>query len=775
MHVALQLEMLLPSCRKLSYGFRVTDRTLEEALANCSAEPIHIPGAIQPFGVLFALEGNSPHLDQLRIAAYSENAREIIPGVADLLGETVGEMMQFDSVLIVESDFEAGEPFRVATSVAENQVRWNGFVHRHQGRVIFELEGSNAQQSGLTPWIGSRMRSGLSTMGSSTNVEELCHQACVVIKELTELDGVMVYKFHEDEHGEVIAEVKDAGFPPYIGLHYPASDIPRQARALFLSNWLRMIPNRDYQPVSIVASPGVNPLDLGRSLLRSVSPVHIDYLRNMGVCASLTLSLIVDGKLWGLIAGHQYRGPKHVAFETRAACETIARVASLMLPQRSEIQSRGARQRAQRVRVDLVSQMKQHADLADGLVAGEVTLRDMIDCGGAAVSSHDGVWLKVGDTPSDDEIGALAVWLSQNCAPGDIFQTDHLTQHYPRASAFSQVASGLLAVRIPKGEASFLIWFKPEVLQTVRWAGNPEKPVTYEGASTRLHPRKSFDEWRESVRHTSLSWTSVDVEAALELIHSLTALDLQRQFQREQEARVRAEWASEQKEQLLSMVSHDLKDPLHSLMLSLSLMQRMLKDEPTTKVTTVLGGMQRSLERMNRLVSDLLSIAKLESGEVALDVQEHVAFELLQDVCHMLLPIANDKGVKLEISSAQFMIRCDRDRLLQVLSNLVGNAVKFTPAGGSVEMRAQEQPREVRFMVRDTGPGIQTENLEYVFDRFWQARQTHKLGTGLGLAIAKGIVEAHGGRIWAESELGQGSTFQFTVPKKIGKWTNAPR
>jgi two-component system, chemotaxis family, sensor kinase Cph1 len=755
--------------------FAVTNRTLEEALANCSAEPIHIPGAIQPFGVLFALEGNTPHLDQLKIAAYSENARDINPGLSDLLGLTLGEVMHFDRVLIDASDFEIREPFQVASCVAENQLRWNAFVHRHQGRVIFELEASNAEQSGLTQWIGSRMRSGLGAMGWSSSVEELCRQACVVIKELTQLDGVMVYKFHEDEHGEVIAEAKDAEFPQYLGLHYPASDIPRQARALFLSNWLRMIPSRDYQPVSIIASPGLSPLDLGRSLLRSVSPVHIEYLRNMGVQASLTLSLIVEGKLWGLIAGHQYRGPKHIAFETRAACETIARVASLMLPQRSESQSRGARQRARRVQADLTSQMQRHTDLADGLVASEVTMRNVMDCGGAAVSSHDGVWLKVGDTPSEDEISALATWLSRNCAPGDIFQTDRLGQHYPHATAFSQVASGLLAVRIPKGEASFLMWFKPEVLQTVSWAGNPEKPVTHEGTSSRLHPRKSFDEWQQTVRHTSLPWTNVDVESALELIHAMTALDLQRQFEREQEARARAEWASEQKEQLLSMVSHDLRDPLHSLMLSLSLMQRMLKDEPTTKISTVLGGMQRSLERMNRLVSDLLAIAKLESGSVALDIQEYVALELLQDVCHMLLPIANEKGVSLDISSAQFIVRCDRDRLLQVLSNLVSNAVKFTPAGGSVEMRAEEQPREIRFMVRDTGPGIPAENLEYVFDRFWQARQTHRLGTGLGLAIARGIVEAHGGRIWAQSELGQGSTFQFTIPRKIGKPANAPR
>lgn len=749
------------------------DTHLDEALKNCSAEPIHIPGAIQPFGALFALEGTAHRLDELSIAAYSENAREILPGIEELLGRKLGDVMELEGVPIAESDCERREPFRVVTSVAANETRWNGFVHRHQGRVILELEQSSAEPSESTPSLGSGLRGGIASMASSGSVVELCQRACAVIKEITQLDGVMAYKFHEDEHGEVIAEVKDAAFPRYLGLHYPASDIPSQARALFLNNWLRMIPNRDYQPVSIIASPAAHPLDLGRSLLRSVSPVHIEYLRNMGVQASLTLSLIVEGKLWGLIAAHQYRGPKHIGFEIRAACETIAQVASLMLPQLAQQQSRAARQRAQGIHVALVSQMEQQADLAEALVTGEVTLRDMIDCGGAAVTSHDGAWLKVGSTPNDEQISALAAWLSQNTSPGDVFQTDSMAQHYEPATAFSQLASGVLAVRIPKGDASYLLWFKPEVLQTLRWAGNPEKAVTFDGVNARLHPRKSFDEWQQAVRHRSLPWSSVDLEAALTLNHAVTALDLQRQFQREQEARARAEWASEQKEQLLSMVSHDLRDPLHSLMLSLSLMQRMMKDEPTAKIAPVLGGMQRSLERMNRLVSDLLSIAKLESGAVELDVQEYVVLELLQDVCQMLLPIAHDKGVRLEIGSADIMLRADRDRLLQVLSNLVSNAVKFTPQGGLVEMRAEDLPREVRFIVRDTGPGIPAENLEYVFDRFWQARRTQRLGTGLGLAIAKTIVEAHGGRIWAESDLGHGSTFQFVIPKKIGKRADA--
>ena len=203
-------------------------------------------------------------------------------------------------------------------------------------------------------------------------------------------------------------------------------------------------------------------------------------------------------------------------------------------------------------------------------------------------------------------------------------------------------------------------------------------------------------------------------------------------------------------------------------MLNVALIQRTFPAESLHKAAGVLKVMERSLQRMNHLINDLLSISKLESGTVGLELKEHSAVDLLRDAMQLLMPIAIEQSVKLEIEPNPpegCSVCCDRERLLQVLSNLVGNAVKFTGREGRVWLGVAPEAREIRFSVSDTGPGIAREHLNFVFDRYWQARQTQRLGTGLGLSIAKGIVEAHGGRIWVESELGKGSVLQFTIPK----------
>jgi two-component system, chemotaxis family, sensor kinase Cph1 len=745
----------------------------EEALANCSKEPIHIPGAIQPFGVLFTLEGESSDLLDLRISRYSANAAEAVDCQSSLLGRKLREVLSLEDVpSIVTGDFETREPVGIVTQANGTMRNWHAFVHRHRGQLVLELE--RREHSVRPEVLAASLREALARLESSTSITDLCNRACVSIKALTGLDRVMAYKFHEDEHGEVIAESREPELVPYLGLHYPASDIPRQARALFLDNWVRMIPDRDYQPIALAAAQSAEPCDLGRAMLRSVSPIHIEYLRNMGVRASLTLSVITGGKLWGLIAAHHCHGPRHVPFEARAACESVARVTSLLLPQTVEFEMRDRRDRAKQVQAALLAEMRRQSNVADGLTRGSATLRDLVECDGAAVLSDDGHWVTVGQTPSAAELDNLATWIGSSNEQ-EIFHTDHLMSHVPTADAFGAVASGLLAVRIPKGRANYLMWFKPEIIQTVRWAGDPEKSVAYQGGSARLHPRHSFEEWQQTVKHRSLPWAQVDIDSVIDLNHAIAAIDLQRQFEREREARARAEWAGEQKEQLLAMVSHDLKNPLHSLMLQTGLFKRLLGDDAASRVAPVLAVMERALERMNRLVADLLSISKLESGAMSLEIEDHQAADILRDICHILQPIAREKNVELEVGNTSGIARCDRDRILQVLSNLVGNAVKFTPAGGVVTMSTEATPREIRFVVRDTGSGIPVEHLESVFDRFWQARRTERLGTGLGLAIAKGIVEAHGGRIWAESELGTGSTFRFTVPAAVGQPVDVAR
>ena len=738
---------------------------VEEALARCSQEPIHIPGAIQPFGILFALD------DDLNIRQCSQNTFELLACQPDdVFGRPIARVLGFEVHEQVKAgDFSITEPLRA--NLPRTATPANVFIHRHRGRLIVELEviekSPNREDSvGTSAW----MRTAFSEMESAPSVVDLCQRACDRLKTLTHLDGWMVYKFHDDGHGEVIAETKDDEWPKYLGLHYPASDIPAQARAIFLDNWVRMIPDRDYAPARLIAQdPAEPPLDLGRALLRSVSPIHIEYLKNMGVRASLTLSLIREGKLWGLIAGHHYRGPRHIALEQRTAAELVARLVSSQLAHREDTEVAGSRQRARSVLQRLVQQMNESAELVGGLTSGEQTVHDLVDCGGAAVALADGAWMKLGNTPTREHLNRLATWLAGTHGDRELFQSDELVTQYPAAAEFAECASGVLALKIPKGAGNYIFWFKPEAIRTVSWAGNPQKSVTAEPGASHLHPRTSFEAWKQIVKQKSLPWSKWEIEAAAELSHAILSIDLQRQYHRELEARAAAEWANEQKEQLLAMVSHDLKNPLHSIMVGVTLVQRTLTPELLGKASTVLAGMQRSTQSMSHLINDLLSISKLESGPVELDIQEHSAASLLEDAQQLLLPIAAEKGVQLQIdtrSARERLIRCDRYRVLQILSNLIGNAVKFTPEGGVVNCWATEGARDTRFSIVDTGPGIAQENLEYVFDRFWQARQTRRLGTGLGLSIAKTLVSAHGGRIWAESKLGTGSTFHFTLPSR---------
>lgn len=735
----------------------------EQALESCSSEPIHIPGAIQPFGVLFALD------DNLRVAHCSQNVAMCLGADTQAaLGRPIQELLGFDlRPFVREDDFDAGEP--IPLPALDGTESWNGFLHRHRGRLILELEaGPSRSEVDEDLAFGRWVRSSLASFDASVSVSSLCERACQQVKQLTGLDGVMVYKFHEDGHGEVIAEAKDEPWPKYLGLHYPASDIPPQARAIFLENWLRMIPQRDYVPVPIVSiDEGGAPLDLGRALLRSVSPIHLEYLKNMGVQASLTLSLITEGRLWGLIAGHHYSAPKHISFERRAAAELIARLVSQQLARREETEIAETRDRKRAVLQALIRKMKANADPLEGLLEPPCDAHDLLSCDGAAVALPDGRWRSIGETPGPEHLAPLAAWLDQRPGDWQIFHSDALVRAYPQAAQFKQCGSGLLALRIPKGNGNYILWFKPEVSRTIAWAGDPNKSLNLESGSERLRPRTSFEQWIQTVEMTSLPWARWEIELVEALSHALISIDLQRQFDRELEARAAAEWANDQKEQLLAMVSHDLKNPLHSLMVGVTLIQRSMPAESMGKVSTVLLAMQRSMQGMGHLIDDLLAIAKLESGTADLDLEEHSGAALFADAFDLLLPIAIEKGVHLEMSpdsEERCRVRCDRQRILQVLSNLVGNAVKFTPRGGRVTCKLAQGPREVCFSIADTGPGIARENLSYVFDRFWQARQTRRLGTGLGLSIAQGFISAHGGRIWADSELGKGSTFHFTLP-----------
>jgi light-regulated signal transduction histidine kinase (bacteriophytochrome) len=338
------------------------------------------------------------------------------------------------------------------------------------------------------------------------------------VRKLTGFDRVMIYRFDHEGHGTVIAEDRLQILSPYLGLRYPASDVPKQARKLYCLNWLRLIVDVNYQPVEIlpIINPITNsPVDLSLSVLRSVSPLHIEYLQNMGVRASMSISLIKDDKLWGLIACH-HNSSKFISYEVRQACEFLGQVMSLELSSKTDSEDYEYKFQLRNIQGKILEYMSKSKTFVEGLVSYKPNLLDLVNAQGAMVC-FEGNCTQLGKTPEGEDLDNLIKWLEDNLQD-EVFYTNSLSSLYKEAEKFKHLASGLLVILISRTQKNYIVWFRPEVIQTVSWGGNPSKeikPIT--NGRWGLSPRKSFDVWKETVRLKSLPWKQCEIDAALEL------------------------------------------------------------------------------------------------------------------------------------------------------------------------------------------------------------------------------------------------------------------
>jgi chemotaxis family two-component system sensor kinase Cph1 len=728
-------------------------------LSLCSSEPIHIPGAIQPHGVLVSMD-----LASLAARQVSDNAEGVlgIP-VERLLNVSAeqwlgdGQVARLRIALTAPSPEEAGP-----LSITLGGSLFDGLVHRVDGLCVLELEPRVIAQADLHE---GELQTVLGRLSSSAAMPQLLNTLVLAVRELTGFDRVVVYRFDEDDHGEVVAEARDEEMEPYLGLHYPESDIPRQARDLYRRNWIRNIPNAIYVPAKLIPAwrPDKGaPLDLSHSILRSVSPVHLEYMANMGLQASMSVSLIADGRLWGLLScGH--RRPRFMTYRLRKACETIGRIASLQISALQAIELR----RAQETKAELVRQLadSMHSsedDVLDGVRVPATQLLSLTESSGAAVFSSGGV-ASVGQTPDEKEGLLLARWVQGRCDAGGIFHTDRLGEMDARWSGLSGIASGVLGFMLPTPEPRGILWFRPEQVQTVKWGGDPNKSVQLiagRGAA-RVHPRRSFELWKEVVRNRSSRWEAGAIHAAIQLRRCAIEVDLGRQVAREKAA-VQA------RDDLVAVVSHDLRNPMSVVVMQAALMQRLLAEDGSESNQRLLASantIQRAGQRMTSMLGDLLELAKIEAGRYEVTRGRVVAEDMLQEVCELLRSLGQAKDVSLVYERAPgIIVSADAERIFQVFSNLIGNAVKYAPEHSTVRVGAKRLGEMCEFWVTDEGPGVNPEQLPHLFERYWQAHPSARGGAGLGLYIAKGIVEAHGGTIRAEQESGLGATFRFTLP-----------
>jgi light-regulated signal transduction histidine kinase (bacteriophytochrome) len=744
-------------------------------LNNCDREPIHIPNYIQPQGFLLALSD-----PDLRIILASENASEILGiSVTDLLDHPLDDFIMSDrgdlSVVIracLDQSFEHINPLNLSIVNADGiGCPFNGVVHRApSGEIILELEPVKADSKRDFFQFYRHIKATLAKMQTAQNLTALCELVVQEMRELTGFDRVMIYRFHEGGDGSVIAESKQEHLESFLGMHYPDSDIPKQAKHLYTLNWLRVIPDVNYQPIGLVTTEETSshPLDMSYCSLRAVSPVHIEYLKNMGVASSMSVSLIQQQKLWGLISCHHLT-PKLIPYEIRTVCEFFGQLMSTELFTKENSEYLDYKLHLKTIQGQFVERLTNVtiSTFVEEIISDHEALLDLVGAVGSAVCDGDDIIL-IGQTPNQAAIKTLLPWL-HNLFKQDIFVTDSLSSLYPIAEEYKDVASGLLAMAISEAQSQYILWFRPEILQTVIWAGNPDKPNQIESdGSLTIFPRKSFEAWQQTVSGKSNYWLPCEVEVVIELRRAIIDIVL-RQSGELANINLELERINNELDAFAYIASHDLKEPLRGIhnyaTFLLDDYGEILQGEGAEKLHTLV----RLTTRMESLIESLLKFSRLGRQELQMDSIDLNL--LLRNVTELFSMNPQWDKCKILIPRSLPTVFGDRVLIEEVFTNLISNAFKYNNKSEKWAeiswIESDGQPYNIfTFYVRDNGIGIREKHLESVFRIFKRLHASSKYGggTGAGLTIVKKIVERHGGQIQVVSTFGKGTTFSFALP-----------
>lgn len=731
-------------------------------LSACAREPIHIPGSIQPFGFLLAL---SP--DTLRIEQVSANTALFLGRAAtELLGQTLTDVLPALEPEFVQNlrDLEEGPShyLRVIRLTADDTERvFHAVAHRTGGLIVLEMEAAIDASPSSFQDVYPLIRAFVETLHQTETLEELLQLATREVRRITGVDRVKIYRFDEQWNGCVVAEDRNDRLPSYLNLRFPESDIPAQARRLYHRNRLRLIANASYEPVPLLAHASAGngqPLDLSLSVLRSVSPVHLEYMRNMGTGASLSVSLLCDGKLWGLIACHNAT-PLHIPFHVRTACDHLGQILSLQLAARTRVAQSERRNELRAIQVQLLSRMAESDNFMDGLMRSEKELLRLADAAGVAIT-FGGDRILLGETPKDEEIDALVAWLAER-GEREQFVTDQLPILYPEAMSYRDRAAGLMAISISQIHPAYVMWFRPEVVRTVNWGGAPGKET---GSDGRLHPRRSFEVWKQTVRLTSAPWDEAEQSAAIELRSAIVGIVLRKA---EELAALTAELRRSNKEleAFSYSVSHDLRAPFRHIVGFAELLREREGERVSPRGRHYIDSIIEAAFSAGTLVDNLLSFSQM--GRAALHLRRTNLREIVEEARHRLATDLDGRAIRWEIGELG-EAKADPAMLRLVLQNLLGNAIKFTRDRNPAEIviTAEEHDDDLIVEVRDNGVGFDMAYVDKLFGVFQRLHHVEEFeGTGIGLANVRRIIERHGGRTWARGKEGEGASFFFSLPR----------
>jgi chemotaxis family two-component system sensor kinase Cph1 len=704
-----------------------TETAFTVTLENCDHEPIHIPGHIQPHGALFAFDLN-------QVLCYrSANARALLGESVPELGEVLSprHFAPYAHVheLIAQVRQTEGDVIPYASETGAGDRLFDVVVHRTDSGFTCEFEDRLGAVPAGDNFAFAAHRAA-ERLKRQTSVGRLLQVAVEELRKLTGFDRVMAYRFRHDDSGEVAAEAVSELLVPFLGQRYPAGDIPAQARRLYVINTLRLIADVGAKPVPIeVAALTTGPLDMSHGVLRSVSPVHIEYLGNMGVSASMSVSIVIGGKLWGLLACH-HMGPRRVASQVRMACDVLGQILA------SNLQGALASERAALVdaaasmRLRIVEQVLHADDIIAALASEAHALCSAFSADGVLVWGG-GKLQTLGDV-SPATSHALVQWLVSNSTPGSLVQMNSISALPAEVHQQVGVWRGLLALPFGQDSDSLLVLLRKEEIETVLWGGKPDKNITVGPLGPRLTPRGSFELWREIVRDQAIPWSPADLESAQKLLDELIRADTIHQLK-----------VSTARNQLLAMLGHDLRDPLQSISNTATLLEKSGVDHKVSR------RLQSSSVRMQRLVDQVMDMSMLSGGGMHFNIQR---CDLVPAVTHLVSEIRSAyPDMKLTtLLPAQVMADVDTDRMSQVIGNLLSNAGHHGTRDEAVVFELSLNKGMVTIEVSNTGPAIASElvpTLFAPFKRIASRSPTNRNGLGLGLYIAGQIMAGHGGEL----------------------------
>jgi two-component system, chemotaxis family, sensor kinase Cph1 len=767
-----------------------TDPAFGEAdLTNCDREPIHIPGSIQPHGAILVLAPDSLQVLQ----AGGDTMGLLGRSVEYFLGLKVAEWLSSErSQHLLNLIATSGPLSRPVQAFLLPRPHGPGMVsvtiHVSGGVLVMEFEpasGDRAEDS--ITLVQSMVRS----VQMAENHVAACQAAAEQVRAAAGFDRVMVYRFLSDGAGVVEAEARRSDISPFLGLRYPASDIPPQARELYLRNWIRVIPDILYtpSPVTPTLNPATGkPLDMSQTTLRSVSPIHLEYLGNMGVRASMSLSLILHGKLWGLIACHHY-APLFVSHQQRMALEIFTQMASYILETKITAEELSAQVKSTSLHDGMIASLSKEENLAQGLTLNQPILLDYISAGGVCIWM-DGNLAHLGATPTPEQIGELVVWLNTSVS-GGVYHTDGLSLVHPPAIDFKDVASGILALSVSRAPRDYVIWFRPEIIQSVIWAGNPDKTMTQTVDGPRLSPRRSFAAWEEQMRRRSAPWSNVDIQTAKTLRVSLLEVVLLRmdQIAREKEAaRSRQEilmaeldsriqqWEATARELKLegdrrAVVEAELSQVLRRTVVDQESERQRIARELHDSLGQYLTIMQLDLDEIARRSS---SAEQVRSGISKLkEMASSVGHEINRLAWEIRPTTLDDLGLQTAVQqfleewsgrsglTFDLQLMLDNRRLspevestlYRVLQEAITNVVKHADAT-KIGIILEASGKEVRLIVEDNGKGFNWD------DAVAGTSPSVRLGL-LGIRERLALIKGH---LEIESGHGNGTTLIVHVP-----------